>query len=146
MEKVKDESLANPSSERDFTRDGAIDVNVHDKADVHKESLADCAGQQPPVDANESNGVAQVQQQRQVTGFAWAFIVVSLISSTFLYALDNTVIATVRPSMIRSLGSIDLLPWISAAYPMTETGSNPFWLVLTRRRCLCPPPDCAWSR
>jgi hypothetical protein len=79
---------------------------------------------------NQDDSVGGVDVQRKIIGLSWAVVVVALISSTFLYALDNTVLATVRPSMVKSLGRIDLLAWISAAYPMTEVGSNPLWLVV----------------
>jgi hypothetical protein len=79
---------------------------------------------------NEDDNVDRVDVKRKITGLSWAIVVVALISSTVLYALDNTVLATVRPSMIKTLGRIDLLGWISAAYPMTEVGSNPLWLVV----------------
>ncbi|KAK7927535.1 hypothetical protein PG985_004533 [Apiospora marii] len=65
--------------------------------------------------------------ERQYKGVKWAIVMISLISSTFLYALDNTVLATVRPSMIETFGRIDMLTWLSIAYPMAEVGSNPFW-------------------
>ncbi|KAH9884166.1 putative efflux pump antibiotic resistance protein [Xylariomycetidae sp. FL2044] len=64
---------------------------------------------------------------RKAKGIFWAVVMVSLISSTFLYALDNTTLATVRPSMIETFGRIDLLTWLSIAYPMAEVGSNPLW-------------------
>ncbi|KAI0146894.1 putative efflux pump antibiotic resistance protein [Xylariaceae sp. FL1272] len=64
---------------------------------------------------------------RQLTGISWFIVVVAVISSTFLYALDNTVLANVRPSIIDSFGRIDLLPWVSVADPLGEIGSNPFW-------------------
>ncbi len=53
-------------------------------------------------------------------------VITAIMSSTFLYALDNTVTANVRPSMIESPGNrIDMLPWLSVSYPMGEVGSNP---------------------
>ncbi|KAK8130927.1 major facilitator superfamily domain-containing protein [Apiospora sp. TS-2023a] len=69
----------------------------------------------------------RVTGERQYRGVKWAIVMISLISSTFLYALDNTVLATVRPSMTETLGRIDMLTWLSIAYPMAEVGSNPFW-------------------
>lgn len=66
-------------------------------------------------------------QQRTVTGISWAIVVISVLSSTFLYAFDNTVMANVRPSIISTFGQIDLLPWISVSYPLGEVGSNPLW-------------------
>ncbi|KAI0388387.1 putative efflux pump antibiotic resistance protein [Xylariaceae sp. FL0594] len=64
---------------------------------------------------------------RKLTGITWFIAIFALISSTFLYALDNTVLANVRPSIIDTFGQIDLLTWVSVAYPLGEVGSNPLW-------------------
>ncbi|KAI0022608.1 MFS general substrate transporter [Xylariomycetidae sp. FL0641] len=69
---------------------------------------------------------------RKIKGLSWVIVVLALLSSTFLYALDNTVIATVRPSIVETFGGrVDMLPWISVAYPMGEVGANPLWGKLT---------------
>ena len=54
-------------------------------------------------------------------------VVAAILSSTFLYALDNTIVANIRPRTILSLGHIHTLPWMSVAYAVGEVGSNPFW-------------------
>jgi hypothetical protein len=64
---------------------------------------------------------------RKTTGIKWAIVVLAILSSTFLYALDNTIVANIRPGIIRSLGHIDMLPWVTVAYPLGEVGSCPFW-------------------
>ncbi|KAJ2988637.1 hypothetical protein NUW58_g3869 [Xylaria curta] len=75
----------------------------------------------------ESENIGDSQQHRKLTGIAWFIAVFAIISSTFLYALDNTVLANVRPSIIDTFGQIDLLTWVSVAYPLGEIGSNPLW-------------------
>lgn len=64
---------------------------------------------------------------RKLSGIAWAVAIVALLSSTFLYALDNTIMANVRPSIVETFHRIDMLPWLSVSYPMGEVGSNPLW-------------------
>ncbi|KAL1845694.1 hypothetical protein Daus18300_014463 [Diaporthe australafricana] len=70
---------------------------------------------------------------RRVTGISWAIAVVALLSSTFLYALDNTIMANVRPSIVETFYRIDMLPWLSVSYPMGEVGSNPLWGKLNKQ-------------
>ncbi|KAI0478573.1 major facilitator superfamily-domain-containing protein [Xylariaceae sp. FL0804] len=53
---------------------------------------------------------------------AWICVVTSLISSMFLFALDNTILANVQPNILQSLGNVDLLPWISVSYPLAIVG------------------------
>jgi len=55
---------------------------------------------------------------------AWACAVLSLISSMFLFALDNTIVANVQPSIIEALNDKDLLPWVSVSYPLGVVGLN----------------------
>ncbi|KAI2464630.1 putative efflux pump antibiotic resistance protein [Annulohypoxylon bovei var. microspora] len=68
---------------------------------------------------------------RNIRGIRWSLVVLAVLSSTFLYALDNTVTANVRPSIIETFGNrIDMLPWLSVSYPMGEVGTNPLWSKL----------------
>ncbi|KAI1371686.1 MFS general substrate transporter [Hypoxylon crocopeplum] len=93
--------------------------------------------QDPELSGGEKDGihtkeplniaVSEVEVGRKVTGIRWLIVVVSILSSTFLYALDNTVMANVRPSIVETFGRIDMLPWLSVSYPMGEVGSNPLW-------------------
>ncbi|KAF2758463.1 MFS general substrate transporter [Pseudovirgaria hyperparasitica] len=48
----------------------------------------------------------------------WSLVVTSLLISIFLFALDNTVVADVQPSIIESLHNVDKLPWVSVAFPL----------------------------
>jgi hypothetical protein len=43
--------------------------------------------------------------ERDVTGILWVIVNVAVLSATFLYALDNTVMANVRPSVLESFGN-----------------------------------------
>ncbi|KAI0392949.1 MFS general substrate transporter [Xylariaceae sp. FL0594] len=70
--------------------------------------------------------------ERKITGVKWAVVIVSLLSSTFLYALDNTVMANVRPSIVETFHRIDFLPWLSVSYPLGEVGANPIWGKLNK--------------
>ncbi|KAI1141437.1 putative efflux pump antibiotic resistance protein [Hypoxylon sp. FL0543] len=71
--------------------------------------------------------------KREVTGIRWFIVVVAVLSSTFLYALDNTVTANVRPSIVETFGRTDVLTWLSVSYPMGEVGSNPVWGKLNKQ-------------
>lgn len=72
----------------------------------------------------------EISDERKITGITWVVVVLAVLSSTFLYALDNTIMANVRPNIIASFDRIDMLPWLSISYPMGEIGSNPLWYVL----------------
>ncbi|EYE92423.1 putative MFS drug efflux transporter [Aspergillus ruber CBS 135680] len=53
---------------------------------------------------------------RKVQGFAWFLVVVSILSSIFLYALDNTIVADILPAMINDFSSVDQLGWLSVGF------------------------------
>ncbi|KAI0973527.1 major facilitator superfamily domain-containing protein [Xylaria arbuscula] len=80
----------------------------------------------------ESTDATDDVPYRKLKGISWAIAFIALASSTFLYALDNTVMANVRPSIIETFGRIDLLPWLSVSYPLGELGSNPLWARLNK--------------
>ncbi|KAJ5522626.1 MFS general substrate transporter [Penicillium frequentans] len=79
---------------------------------------------------NDASGTS-ASADRTITGVSWFVVNAALLSATFLYAFDNTVTATVRPAIVDTFGSsIDMLPWVSVAYPMGEAGTNPIWAKL----------------
>jgi hypothetical protein len=79
------------------------------------------------IKSNGDDGHTDVAVTRKPTGLTRAIVVMAVISSTFFYALDNTIMANIRPGIIKSLGHIEMLPWMTVAYPMGEVGSCPFW-------------------
>ncbi|KAI3400547.1 hypothetical protein diail_2748 [Diaporthe ilicicola] len=103
------------------------------------EKLSEPEGQAVPtgINSNGNNAGSAVLEaqldshdklERTIKGARWAIVVLSVLSSTFLYALDNTVTANVRPSMIETFGNrVEWLTWLSVSYPMGEVGMNPLW-------------------
>ncbi|KAK6860761.1 efflux pump antibiotic resistance protein [Apiospora arundinis] len=95
-----------------------------------------------PAASDGSNAEEQRAKsiEGSITGARWFIVNVAVLSATFLYALDNTVTANVRPAMAETFGNrIDMLPWLSVAYPMGEVGANPLWGKLNgqfEKKCL----------
>ncbi|KAK2016686.1 MFS transporter [Colletotrichum eremochloae] len=59
---------------------------------------------------------------RSLQGWKWAVAYGSILSTTFLFALDNTIVAAIQPAILESLGRLELLPWISVGFAV---GSAP---------------------
>jgi len=57
----------------------------------------------------------------------WILVVISILSSTFLFALDNTVVADVQPKIILEFNEIDKLPWMSVAFALGGISVNLIW-------------------
>ena len=68
---------------------------------------------------------------RSVKGILWALVVVAILSSTFLFALDNTVVADVQPTIVRQFGAVNKLTWLSVGYLLGSTTTNLLWYGLT---------------
>ena len=64
---------------------------------------------------------------RDVHGVKWILLVLSILSSTFLFALDNTIVADIQPAIIERFGSIDKLPWLSVSFLVAAAGTNLVW-------------------
>ena len=64
---------------------------------------------------------------RQMKHISWFFVIFSLLAALFLFALDNTVVANIQPSIIYTLGEIDKLPWISVAFALGAISTNLIW-------------------
>ncbi|KAL8921013.1 MAG: hypothetical protein Q9208_005904 [Pyrenodesmia sp. 3 TL-2023] len=71
----------------------------------------------------------QPEQARKITGIKWALVVVSILSSTFLYALDNTVVADVQPKIVDRFGQIQKLPWLPISFLVACVATNLIWYV-----------------
>ncbi len=89
---------------------------------LHSEPDGDEANEKvPPGD--------QPGQVRAVTGVKWFMTVSSILSSTFLYALDQTVVADVEPKIVERFGEIQKLPWLPIAFLLAAVSTNLIWYV-----------------
>jgi hypothetical protein len=121
------ESLSTPSSKPLRT-----DVALNEKPQHGSVTQSTALGDINP----ESHIDEDVDSERKLRGLPWFLVIMAVLSPTFLYALDNTVMANVRPSIIDTFGELDMITWLSVAYPMGELGANPLWYVLGK----CTPP------
>ncbi len=74
-----------------------------------------------------SSGEVSSERPRQITGFPWFLLVLSVISSVLLFSLDTTIVADIQPALVHDLGQIEKLPWISVALAVSATGTCPLW-------------------
>ena len=64
---------------------------------------------------------------RDVHGVKWVLAVISILASTFLFALDNTIVADIQPAIIERFGSVSKLPWLAVAFLVAAAGTNLVW-------------------
>ncbi|KAI9829987.1 MAG: hypothetical protein M1826_005160 [Phylliscum demangeonii] len=113
-------------------KDVEKDLNVPSRTSAAELDLAEKGVVTPPspVDVNVDGtepAVAETTSPRKVKGIVWALVVLAILSSTFLFALDNLVIATLQPVLIEKFGEIEKLPWLSVAFLLGALSTNLVW-------------------
>ncbi|KAI0999021.1 Efflux pump [Podosphaera aphanis] len=78
-------------------------------------------------DSERLSTLADASPVRQITGWKWALIVTAILSSTFLFALDNTIVAVVQPVVVLEFNSIDRIAWLSSSFLLTAAATNLIW-------------------
>src|SRR3954467_9032741 len=63
--------------------------------------------------------------QPQTTHFRATFA--GLLLAMLLASLDQTIVSTALPTIVRDLGGLDQLSWVVTAYLLTATVSTPLW-------------------
>lgn len=58
------------------------------------------------------------EDPRPATGFKWWLLLVAIYSTTFLYGLDNTIVADVQGSVVERFGQVAKLSWIGTGFPL----------------------------
>ena len=98
----------------DAVSDGSQKLNIEPDGDVANEKAL--PGDRPEL-------------VRKITGIRWFLVVISILSSTFLFALDNTVVADVEPKIVERFGQIQKLPWLPIAFLVAAVSTNLIWYV-----------------
>jgi hypothetical protein len=77
------------------------------------------------VDPEKSEQPAETVEElppRDITGWKWAVVVLSILSSTFLCALDNTIVADIQPVIVLHFNDVKNLTWLSVAFLIILAG------------------------
>ncbi|KAK4178432.1 putative toxin efflux carrier [Triangularia setosa] len=103
--------------------------DVSSKGDETERSRAPSSD--PHVLDNEKQAGTEVAATEapptRVTGWKWVLAMSAVLSSIFLYALDNTIVAAVQPVIVTEFDSIEKLPWLSVAFLLGATATNMVW-------------------
>ena len=60
-------------------------------------------------------------------GWKWVVFIMAIVSCTFIYALDGTIVAVLQPVIIEEFGHIEDLGWLSVAFLLCATATNLAW-------------------
>ncbi|KAL2194194.1 major facilitator superfamily domain-containing protein [Corynascus similis CBS 632.67] len=61
-----------------------------------------------------------LEPQRTATGLKWFIIFTSLMSTVLLFALDNTIVATIQPSIVEDFNDQGSLAWIGVSFVLGQ--------------------------
>jgi hypothetical protein len=75
---------------------------------------------------SETGEVPTPKFTRSIQGPRWVVVVLAVLSSTFFYGLDNTVVADIQPTVVQQFSAIDRLPWVSVTFLIGAASTNFF--------------------
>ncbi|KAJ5737689.1 uncharacterized protein N7483_002814 [Penicillium malachiteum] len=59
--------------------------------------------------------------------FQWLLIVLTILSSTFLFSLDNTIVADVQSPVVEAFGDVNKLSWLGVAFALSSSATIITW-------------------
>lgn len=80
-----------------------------------------------PTLGNNDEPAEPGKPPREISGWKWYLTVVSILFSTFLYALDATVVADLQSVIVEEFGAIQQLSWLSVGFLLCATATTLFW-------------------
>jgi MFS family permease len=120
----KEEGIHSDSSKKDFLAapDNREPQDVSEKTSV--------TGMDTDADAEKQEQETETADEvppRDITGWKWAIVVLAILSSTFLFALDNTIVADVQPVIVTHFNDVGKLSWLSVSFLIGAAATNLVW-------------------
>lgn len=123
--------LSNQQLDSGFTTAAASDEDTSGKhlappvkgeQDVSEHNSINDTDVEKQTDAAQAEG-----PPRDITGWKWALVVLSILSSTFLFALDNTIVADIQPAIVLHFNDIGKLTWLAVSFLLGAAATNLIW-------------------
>lgn len=100
----------------------AVPVDSTEHGDTTSTSPAHSSGNNTDIekagDDIEAAAPAPEEDPHPATGFKWWLLLIAIYSTTFLYGLDNTIVADVQGSIVERFGQVEKLSWIGTGFPL----------------------------
>jgi hypothetical protein len=129
MLEVELQKDVNSTTDNSINDESMIDNNHHaveEKAIQNNSDPTSISGNGDVVDEKQLSPAEEVSP-RNVHGWKWALVVISILSSIFLFSLDNTVVADIQPAVVETFGEVDKLPWLSVGFLLGAASTNLIW-------------------
>jgi hypothetical protein len=108
----------NSTTDNSINNESMLDQNhlvVEEKGIQNNSERTSISGNDDFVDEKQLPAAEEVSP-RDVHGWKWTLVVISILSSIFLFSLDNTVVADIQPAIVETYGEVDKLPWLSVGF------------------------------
>jgi MFS family permease len=115
----KEEGVSSDTSKKDF-----LTAPRNETQDVSEKTSV--TGMDTDTEKQETENADEVPP-RDITGWKWAVVVAAILSSTFLFALDNTIVADIQPVIVTHFDSVGKLSWLSVAFLIGAAATNLVW-------------------
>lgn len=127
----------NSSAEKDIKASQHI-IGIEEAGrDVSLEGIANFTKMDSSVKEVAMSPSEKENSPRDIHGWKWAMVVIATLSTTFLWALDNTIVADIQPAIIRSFNSVEKLPWLGVAFAVGAASTNLLWYVSPSHWAMC---------
>jgi hypothetical protein len=127
----------NSSAEKDIKASQHITGIEKAGRDVSLEGIANFTKMDSSVKEVAMSPSERENSPRDIHGWKWAMVVIATLSTTFLWALDNTIVADIQPAIIRSFNSVEKLPWLGVAFAVGAASTNLLWYVSPSHWAMC---------
>ncbi|RKL44843.1 hypothetical protein BFJ72_g3494 [Fusarium proliferatum] len=90
-------------------------------SDQSSDKPADAAPRSPhtPGDLADNGDTYPIEtEKRRIQGWRWAVAYSAMLSTTLLFAIDNTIVANIQPSIINDFGHLELMSWIGTGFAL----------------------------
>ena len=117
LEKEEESGVTTPSNYLSAPERKTEDVSTN----------ASISGENETDKEKQTQALEEEKPPRDVTGWRWAVVVLAILSSTFLFALDNTIVADIQPVIVTHFDSVGKLSWLSVAFLIGAASTNLVW-------------------
>ena len=76
------------------------------------------------IDIEQQDLLADEPSPCAVKGQRWVLVVSAILSSLFLFALDNTIVADIQPAIVETFDNVRKLSWLRVSLLLGATSTN----------------------
>jgi MFS family permease len=108
--------------------DSTLDTLAPPQQDTRDVSEATSVVGGDEIDTEKGNVVPEEEvSPRDIHGVKWGVVVGAILSSTFLFALDNTIVADIQPVIVTHFDAVGKISWLSVSFLIGAASTNLIW-------------------